>query len=287
VLGEVFDGFQARFWDEKQLGPLTGTASIRPAFSSVPIGHQGSPQPEPPNKTAENLPELQRGFENETLASAQTETLQGQSPAPQSPIEGFASPDLRSSSPMFLKWLSEVHSQIGSILQTATEASVLKQRASEVEEKLRTAEAGLQGALEKLRLSETAVEQAEDSLDRLQQSHDEVTASLANSRSRSEWSEKRILELENLKNDRDMQITKLKAELEEAPRSRILYGEQRASELKNSLREKIGTEIAGLPTLGPELSPDNFPMLRVRFRNLLKLLREVGIIDSLPGEGAR
>ncbi|MGC2657198.1 MAG: hypothetical protein WA324_04410, partial [Bryobacteraceae bacterium] len=283
VLRQESDDYQKQFWDERQFGPLAETALIKQPSGSESQGNESRSKPEPPNKREEILPRPAQAGGDAILTSTQTEPFQPESPAPHPPTEGFVSAEMRSSSsPVFLKWLSEVYSQLGSILQIATDNSALKQQISDSEQRLQASDKRLQDALAELRLLENEAAEAESALLRLQQTHEEATAALASNRSRSEWFERRIVELESLKSDCDAQITNLKAELDEAPRSRILYGEQRTVELKNSLRERIGMEVAGLPSLGPELSPDNFSMLRVRFQNLLKLLREVGIIDALP-----
>lgn len=282
VVSERSDGYQTRFWDEKKLGPLSALVSRRQPSSDE---SSGASQAET-LKAVDVPPEAQQ--RTRQREEPRPEPQVHQQPGLSSPAVGATSPESANPQfPSFLKWLSELHAQLGTVLQTATENVQLKQQLLETQQKLASAERSCEDAVEQLKAREAAAAETESTVGRLRQLHEEDSAALKKERSRSEWLEKRIADLENLGRDAENRIAGLKAELDEASRSRILYGEQRATEVKNSLRERISAEVSGLPTLGPELSQDNFSMLRVRFRNLLKLLHDSGVLDGLPGEPAR
>jgi len=62
-----------------------------------------------------------------------------------------------------------------------------------------------------------------------------------------------------------------------------LYGEQKAKEVKRALAERIGRELEDLPELAHDTGTETLEVLRVRFRRLIALLKENGILDPSQG----
>jgi DNA repair exonuclease SbcCD ATPase subunit len=277
LLAETSDGFQTRLWDNVALGPLPSQPPSANAGLNAPKADLTSGFTEAPPVI--DLP--LRRHESQLKASAtptiQSELLRDRERGKR--VDQEASDDL--------SLVTGLHAQLGRLLEGLNRASHTERQLHEANEQLTSSRAA---ADEARRLTELEVAKSVElkaSLERANTREEQNLSDLAELRGSVASLQKRVDSSEAVIKDLRANIAQLQGDLEEAARARILFGEQRASEVRNGLREKITHEVSGLPSLGPDLGEEHFAMVRVRFKNLLKLLAENDICAPLPGVVAR
>jgi hypothetical protein len=279
LLAEKSDGYQTRFWDDTKLGPLPATG---------PLKSPSTPQTAQPSR-------LQSIEESSPVLDTPAARLAPQNEASDQPaiqdrpskLPSVQEAAVREEVPNAVSWLTGLHTQLGQLLGGFHRASQLEVQLRETEEQLASSRV-IADELQHRVESEVAKSlELCASLEKANGRADENRSELMKVRDAFNSLQERFAASDELIQGLRSNVAQLKNDLDEAARTRILFGEQRAVETKNSLREKITHEISGLPSLGPDLGEEHFPMVRVRFKNLLKLLAENGICGPMPGEGAR
>ena len=218
-------------------------------------------------------------------------------PTTDSPLNNHADPT---------HWLESVHVHIGTLvsrlqLGTAAAAKVdhleraLSEKACELERLTAVKEAGQRriDAMEKESEAGRAVEKsrsisAGELAERIRALEDD------NGRKDSRLTELkdvrtelagRAKKLEDEKDQIQSRLVELSSEVDslrrrivETEEGRMMYGEQKAKEVKRALAERIGRELEDFPEIESDNSDPTLVVLRVRFRRLIAILEENGIL---------
>jgi chromosome segregation ATPase len=144
----------------------------------------------------------------------------------------------------------------------------------EVERKLSVSAGEL---AQRIRALEDDNERKERSLGELANVRTELTQRAKTLEDENEQKQHRLAELSK-------EMVSLERRIVETEEGRLLYGEQKAKEVKRALAERIGRELEDLPEIAHDTGTQTLEVLRVRFRRLIALLKENGILD--PSQGA-
>jgi hypothetical protein len=277
LIAETSDGFQTRLWDDVALGPLP----TQPSSANADLN---APNADPAFGFNEAPPviDVPLGRHESQLKASPRPAIQAELPRDH---EHGKSCDQEA--PDDLSLVTGLHAQLGKLLEGFNSASQAGRQLREANEQLASSRAA---ADEARRLTELEVAKSAElkaSLERANTREEQNLSDLAKLRGSVALLQKGVDSSEDVIKELRANIAQLQGDLEEAARARILFGEQRGSEVRNGLREKITHEVSGLPSLGPDLGEEHFAMVRVRFKNLLKLLAENDICAPLPRVVAR
>lgn len=300
ALLDTDDKCRSVFWDSTSFGPLAprqiGAAPAEPRVERsngrMPATAVRGDQP----SDGDVAPAEAKLREDASSASPLIST------APLSPLSNEEDP---------IRWLESVQSHIGALvsrLQLGTSATAkvdhleraLSEKAGEVD-RLSAAKEAVQRRIDVIekereadreverKLSITAGELAQR-IRALEEDNGRKERSLAElANIRAELTQ-RVKTLEDEKEQRQRRLAELSKEMTslehrivETEENRLLYGEQKVNEVKRALAERIGRELEDLPELAHDTGTDTLEVLSVRFRRLLAILKENGILYPSPG----
>lgn len=298
ALLDADDRCRSVFWDSSSFGPIAPrqilTAPAKPGIE-VPSGRSPVADVRGDQSGDGDLPPTEVALREDASSPSQHIST--------TPISNEEDP---------MRWLENVQVHIGALvsrLQLGTSAAAkvdhleraLSEKAGELERLSAAHEAGQRriDAIEKEREAGREVERKlsvsageltqriralEDDngrkelrLAELTKVRDELTQRAKTLEDENEQRQRRLAELSK-------ELASLEHRIVETEEGRLLYGEQKAKEVKRALAERIGRELEDLPELAHDTGTQTLEVLRVRFRRLIALLKENGILD--PSQGA-
>jgi uncharacterized protein YoxC len=214
-----------------------------------------------------------------------------------------------------MRWLESLHGHMGALLsrlhrgasasaRTAQLECELSEKTSEIG-RLAAANEAAQRRIEAIdRARETACEaektllastrelaQQIKTLEDDNQRKDRMLADLTDARAELKLKVEALADENEQKHRRLAELSKEVSSLEqrivEPEEGRLLYGDQKLREVKRALAERIGRELEDIPELADNAGVQPPEVIKVRFRRLLALLRENGILDPAQGAKAR